>query len=331
MFVCRNAPGETRSSSSPRRSRRNSSPRTPVGPAVPPLGPAMTVWRSTGGRGISAAAVTRRVWTWPVRRPSRTIRLRSSPAPAVVGGVQALGARPLADGVAGVVVGDGGEPAVVDVDDPVPAAAGVEAEDRVRRRVVRAGGAERVLELVAVAPLLDRGDDRLDLDVGERAEALEGLGDLRLLLGELTLVGEALPGGAGTGLAAVHAGVGDPVGAGLEQLDDGRLGPGLLRLADPGADAVAGQAAGDEDDEALGGAGDAAPALRERVDPEVELGAALRSGSGSAGALRRAPCRSCRGCSCAPCCSSRRSGPCGARACERPLRRLPICAAVSSS
>jgi hypothetical protein len=75
----------------------------------------------------------------------------------------------------------------------------------------------------------------------------------------------------------MHAGVGDSVGAGLEQLDDGRLGPGLLRLPDLRADAVARQRAGDEDDEALGGAGNAAPALRERVDPEVELGAALRS------------------------------------------------------
>ena len=88
-------------------------------------------------------------------------------------------------------------------------------------------------------------------------------------MGELALVGEALPGGAGAGLAAVDAAVGDPVGAGPQQLDRARLGEALLRLRHLGPDPVAGQRAGDEDDEAVG-AGDAAPAEGERVDLDLE-------------------------------------------------------------
>ena len=71
-------------------------------------------------------------------------------AAAVVGG-DGLLPGPFADPVAGGVAGFGGELAVVDVDDQVPAAAGVEAERQLRRP---AACAEGVLELVAVAPLL---------------------------------------------------------------------------------------------------------------------------------------------------------------------------------
>ena len=65
----------------------------------------------------------------------------------VVGG-DVFGPRPFADRVAGRVAGLGGEVAVLDVDDQVPAAAGVEAERRLAVLVL----AEGVLELVAVAP-----------------------------------------------------------------------------------------------------------------------------------------------------------------------------------
>ena len=95
-------------------------------------------------------------------------------------------------------------------------------------------------------------------------------------MGELALVGEALPGRAGAGLALVDAAVGDAVGAGPQQLDRPRLGEALLRLRHLGPDPVAGQGAGDEDDEALG-AGDAAPAEGERVDLDLELLAAARA------------------------------------------------------
>ena len=85
--------------------------------------------------GKRAGEVTRRVWIWPVRRPSRTTRLRSTPSRAapVVGGDR-LEPGPVADLVAGRVAALGGEPAVLDADDQVPAAAGVEAERSARRR-----------------------------------------------------------------------------------------------------------------------------------------------------------------------------------------------------
>ena len=67
----------------------------------------------------------------------------------------------------------------------------------------------------------------------------------------------------------MHAGVGDAVGAGPQQLDRARLGEALLRFRHLDPDAVARQAAGDEDDEAVG-AGDAAPAEGERVDLDLE-------------------------------------------------------------
>ena len=63
-----------------------------------------------------------------------------------------------------------------------------------------------------------------------------------------------------------------------------RLGVGALRLGQPGPDAVAGQRAADEDDVAVR-AGDAAPALGERVDLELELARRLR---GLVGAGRHA-------------------------------------------
>ncbi len=70
---------------------------------------------------------------------------------APVGGLvrrQAVLARPFADLVAGRVVALGREMAVVDVDDAAPVAARVEAQGE-----LAVGVAERVLELVAVAPL----------------------------------------------------------------------------------------------------------------------------------------------------------------------------------
>ena len=173
----------------PRRGRRSA-------PSCPPESPPTTVCRSTGGSGISASEVTRRVCSWPgaAALADDQVAQHAGRASAAVVGGQAARRRPLADRVAGGVVGLGGEQAVVDVDDRVPAPAGVEAE---RGGVLRRGGAEGVLELVAVAPLLDaprrsarpRGSSKPPI----RSSASR---DLRRLVGELELVGEALPGGA---------------------------------------------------------------------------------------------------------------------------------------
>ena len=56
---------------------------------------------------------------------------------------------------------------------------------------------ERVLELVAVAPLLVRRDDRLHLEAVEPAEPAQRVLDLLGLHGELALVGKDLPRRAG--------------------------------------------------------------------------------------------------------------------------------------
>ena len=54
-------------------------------------------------------------------------------------------------------------------------------------------GAERVLELVAVAPLLDGGHDRLELEAVEVADPPQRVVDLLGLDLELALVGQHLP------------------------------------------------------------------------------------------------------------------------------------------
>ena len=134
-----------------------------------------------------------RAWSWPVRRPSRTTRLRSSPG--LVARSQAVRpslAAPRLDRLAQLVDALGGEDVVLDVVDQVEAAGAVEAEHELAALVL----AERVLELVAVAELLDGGHDRLDRRRLEAADALERVAHLRLLLLELALVGEHLPGRA---------------------------------------------------------------------------------------------------------------------------------------
>jgi len=83
--------------------------------------------------------------------------------------------------------------------------------------------AERVLELVAVAPLLDGGLDRLKLVSVQLADAAQGVVDLVALGAQLALVVESLPGRPGTGLAGVLAAIGDAVGAGSQELHTLRL------------------------------------------------------------------------------------------------------------
>src|SRR2546423_587987 len=79
-------------------------------------------------------------------------------------------------------------------------------------------GAERVLELVAVAPLLEGGHDLAHRRIGEAADALERVCDLALLFLELALVRQHLPRRARMRCARL-----DPVGRRLEHLDRTRL------------------------------------------------------------------------------------------------------------
>ncbi len=186
---------------------------------------------------------------------------------APVPGAQALLARPREHLLARRVAALGGEQAVVHRQDLVEAAGRVEAADE--RAVL--GLPERVLELVAVAPLLDGGHDRLLLEALELADPAQGVADLLGLDLELALVGEHLP-----RRARVVGDGRDPVGRRLEDLDRARLGVRALGLADDGAHAVAGQRAGDEDDVAVQPRDAVAP-VGEGVDGQLELGAAGRA------------------------------------------------------
>ena len=199
---------------------------------------------------------------------------------AAVEGRDRLQAGPVADRVAGGVAGLGGEVTVVDVDDQVPAPAGVEAERRLGLALAgrRPGTshAEGVFELVAVPPLLLGGDDRLQLEALQPADPPQRLAHLFALDLQLALVRQPLPRSAGTGLAAVGAAVGDAVGAGRQQLDHAGLGEALLRFGHLDPHPVAREGAGDEHHEALG-PGDTAPAKGERVDLNLERLAATRA------------------------------------------------------
>ena len=184
-----------------------------------------------------------------------------------------LGARPrehlLADGVGAL----GGEQAVVHRNDLVPAAGRVEPAHQLAAGAVP----ERVLELVAVSPGLDRGDDRLDRDVAQLADPLERLAHLARLDLELALVRQHLPGSAG-----MVGGRRDAVRRRLEHLDSAGLGVRALGLADDGTHAVARHRARDEDDVAVEPR-DAVPAVGERVDGQLELVAARGAGPGGRG------------------------------------------------
>ena len=261
---------------------RCSAPSTPVGPSVPPPGPSITVCRSTGGRGISrrrgdepgleltGAPALADDQVAQHARVRRGCRRAASSAPRAHSRT-ALRAALLASEASrqsstSTIV----RPAARGGESRAPAAAGALAE--------------RVLELVAVAPGLERGLDRLELEAVEAAEPCAA----RRRPGRASRPAgarRAAPARARRGRARRRGcSVGDPLGARAQQLDRRRLGVLALGLRQPGADAVARERAGDEDDVAVR-ARDAAPALGERVDLELELGALARALGGAGTAL----------------------------------------------
>ena len=214
--------------------------------------------------------VTSRTWIWPVRRPSRTTRLRSTPvAGAPVVRLEPLSPAPADDLLPRHVARLGGEQAVGDLDDVVPPARGVEAAHEVS---VIGVGAERVLELVAVAPLGDGGHDLLERVPIQLADPAQSVIDLLLLDLELALVAEDLPGCAGM-LGERR----DPLRTRLKDLDRSRLGVGALGLRHDGEHAIARNPALDEHDVAVA-AGDPGAAVGERIDRQLELIAARGTG-----------------------------------------------------
>src|SRR6185437_14139954 len=96
-------------------------------------------------------------------------------------------------------------------------------------------------ELVAIAPRFDGGHDRLDARILEAADAAERLAHLRLLLRELALVWQHLP-----GRTRVRRPRLDALRAGLDQFQRARLGVCALALGHERADAVPGHGSLDE-------------------------------------------------------------------------------------
>ena len=192
-----------------------------------------------------------------------------APVPRAEALAAALGEHQLAQLVAAL----GRQLAVGHREDAVEAAGRVEAA----HQLAAVAGPERVLELVAVAPLLERGHDRLLLEALEAPDPRQRVRDLLGLDLELALVREHLP-----RRARVVGDLRDAVRRGLEDLDRAGLGVGLLGLADDGAQAVAGHPARHEDDVAVT-ARDAVAAVGERIDGELELVAAAGAGEGGRG------------------------------------------------
>ncbi len=133
------------------------------------------------------------------------------------------------------------------------------------------GDAEGVLELVAVAPLLDGRHDVLELIALQPPDPPQRIVDLGALDLELSLVGKHLPGNArmvGHGL--------DPLGARLEHLQRARVRIVALALVHHRAHAVAGDRARHEHHiPALAQPRDPLTAEGERLDLKLEHIAAL--------------------------------------------------------
>uniref|UniRef100_A0A6J5ZKM2 Unannotated protein n=1 Tax=freshwater metagenome TaxID=449393 RepID=A0A6J5ZKM2_9ZZZZ len=141
-------------------------------------------------------------------------------------------------GLADPVAGFRRQQAVIHRQDPRP---------RARRVKAAAEGAvlfdaKRVFELVAVAPLLDRGNDRLELKAVELADPPQRVLDLLALDLKLALVGEHLPRSAGMVGERL-----DPVGAGLNHLEWPRLRKCALALCHFDPHEVAGNGVANED------------------------------------------------------------------------------------
>jgi len=187
--------------------------------------------------------------------------LAAAPVPRTEAGF----AKEVEDPPTGLVADLRRQQAVLERLDLIPAAGGMKAADQHALGV----GPERVLELVAIAPELLGRDALGQLDVGEAAQAAQGVQRLLGLDLELTGVGEHLPGHAGVvGLG------GDAVRTGGQDLLDSGPAEGALGRGQPRPDDVAGNPPGDEDDPPVV-AGHAVAAIGEGIDRQLQPGAAL--------------------------------------------------------
>ena len=128
---------------------------------------------------------------------------------------------------------------------------------------------ERVFELVPVVEDRVGRDDRLQGRLVDAPDSAQSFRHLRRLRVQLRLVGEILEAAAAAGRVVLARRV-DARRSGLHHLERQRLGVIPLHLRYARANDVPGQPAADEDDEAVQPR-DAVAAVRERLDPEVEL------------------------------------------------------------
>ena len=203
------------------------------------------------------------------RRPDRLAPALRAPA---LPRLQALLAAPPEHELARPVAPLGGQQAVVHRAHAARAGGVVKATDQ----LACGAGPERVLELVAVAPLRTRRRDRLELEVLQPTEPPQRLADLLALDLELALVGEHLPRDAG--VLCLRC---DPLGAGAQHLERAGVRVGALALVHHRPDAVSRNRAGDEHHvPALAQARHPLAPEGERLDLELELIAPLRPGGG---------------------------------------------------
>ena len=246
------------------------------GAAVPLPGPSTIVWRSTGGRGISAGEVTRRLCSWPVRRPSRIDEIPEH------AGARRRGRRREGPADRGPVRGARCGESLLRSEaswqssasnDQVPAATGVEAEGELARRARRTS----TPACCGSASCSTAGSIGSSSNPSRPPRRTSASFTWDCLWLELLLVRR--------GTARVRRGrarrrgrsaAGTRSGEAGARLRRRGLGVAALGLGHLRRDPVAGQGSGDEDDVAVA-ARDALAAVGQGLDVEGELLAAPRA------------------------------------------------------
>ena len=178
--------------------------------------------------------------------------------------VEPRGAGPPDDGVPKRIAERAGEPAARDRQHRVVPAGTMQPRGDTIRRV-----REGVVEPVAVLVWRIGGNDRLHRRLRQTCDAYKRVAYLALLLPRLRRVLKVLQTAPAAG-GVVHARRRDAFRTGTNEVDDPRLAVPAPDALDPRPDAVAGERAVDEQDEAVE-PGDATRSVRERVDVQLEL------------------------------------------------------------
>src|SRR6202034_4211613 len=223
-----------------------------------------------GGR--TGALLTRAAHILATVRVGRLLLLLGPGAPAAwptsaTPRMQSLLATPTQRRFPCAVAALGGQQAIVDRLNHVPARRGVETAHQPAVRSL----AKRVLQLVAVTPLLERRHDLLKLEAIQLADPPQRVIDLLVLDLQLALVEQHLPRHPG-----MRRGRRYPLRAWPQDLHDASMRVAALALDHLRAHAIPGNGARDEHDVAtVAKPPTALAAVRERLDLQLDLLAAL--------------------------------------------------------